>query len=262
MQDYYTTLGLDPKAELKQIKAAYRNLAFQYHPDRNQLDKTCLEKMKAINEAYAVLSDPQKRLEYDRLRQQFGTSAHQHFRQSYTEEDIFRGSDIYQAFEEMARTFGLRGGDDIFKQFYGQGFRRFEFNRPGFSARGFIFTGGFGGLKPGRKPVLRPVSINRMAQFLLEKVGCIGRPQKGKDLQDRIVITPEMARQGGPYAYFLKSKAKKLIVKIPPGIKNGQRIRLAGMGLDAKGGAPPGDLFLSIRIHRPFLEKLKNYLKR
>ncbi len=176
MQDYYTVLGLDPQAELKQIKAAYRNLAFQYHPDRNQSDKACLEKMKAINEAYAVLSDPRKRLEYDRLRQQFGTSAHQHFRQSFTEEDIFRGSDIYQAFEEMAQAFGLRGGDDVFKQFYGQGFRRFEFNRPGFSARGFIFTGGFSGLKPGRKAVSRPASINRMAQFLLGKIGGIGRP--------------------------------------------------------------------------------------
>ena len=64
-QDYYTLLGIDPKAEPQQIKAAYRNLAFQYHPDRNNADAASAEKMKAINEAYAVLSHPHKRQEYD-----------------------------------------------------------------------------------------------------------------------------------------------------------------------------------------------------
>ena len=140
-QDYYTILGIDPKAEPQQIKAAYRNLAFQYHPDRNRGDAASAEKMKRINEAYAVLSHPNKRQEYDRLRQQYGPSAYHQFRQSYSEQDIFKGSDIHQIFEEMARAFGLRGGEEIFKEFYGQGYRSFEFKRPGFFARGFIFSG-------------------------------------------------------------------------------------------------------------------------
>jgi len=258
-QDYYSILGIDPRAEPRQIKAAYRNLAFQYHPDRNPADTARAEKMKAINEAYAVLSHPHKREEYDRLRQQFGPSAYHQFRQSYTEQDIFKDSDIHQIFEDMARAFGLRGGDDIFKEVYGQGYRSFEFKRPGFSARGFIFSGRL--MRPGlnRKQVAAPGYLGRLSKFLLEKISGVTLPEKGKDRQDGIDITPAMARQGGPYAYFFKEKSKKLVVKVPAGIKNGQRIRLAGMGTDGKGGASAGDLYLTVRIRKSVLQKIKDY---
>lgn len=256
-QDYYTLLGIDTTAEPQQIKAAYRTLAFQYHPDRN---KAGAEKMKAINEAYAVLSHPQKRQEYDRLRLQFGPSAYRQFRESHSEQDIFRDSDIYQIFEEMARTFGLRGGDDIFKEFYGQGYRSFEFKRPGFSAKGFIFSGRPNRPGSDRKRVALPGYLGWLSKVFLEKIGGLQLPERGKDRQDQIRISPEMARQGGPYAYFLKEKSRKLVVQVPAGIKDGQRIRLAGMGSDGKSGASPGDLYLTVRIQKPIFKKIRDYL--
>jgi DnaJ-class molecular chaperone len=80
--DYYQTLEVDQKASSKQIKEAYRKLAFKYHPDRNSENPDTAEKMKKVNEAYAVLSDATKRREYDTLRQQFGSSAYSQFRQN------------------------------------------------------------------------------------------------------------------------------------------------------------------------------------
>lgn len=261
-KDYYTILGIDPKAEFKQVKAAYRNLAFQYHPDRNNADSGSAEKMKAINEAYAVLSHPQKRREYDRLRLQFGPSACHQFRQRYSEQDIFKGSDIHRIFEEMAQSFGLRGGDDIFKEFYGQGYRRFEFKRQGVFVKGFIFSGGFKRSQPNLNRASGPGYLGRLSKFLLGKFSRAEAPEKGEDLNDTILITPEMAHQGGPYAYFLKEKSKKLVVKVPAGIRDRQRIRLPGMGTDGKGGASAGDLYLTVRMRKPILERIKDYWRK
>ena len=69
--DYYATLGLPPQAETRQIKEAYRRLAFEHHPDRNRDTPSAADTMKRINEAYAVLSHPAKRREYDALRERF-----------------------------------------------------------------------------------------------------------------------------------------------------------------------------------------------
>ena len=87
--------------------------------------------MKRINEAYAALSHPAKRREYDALRERFGPSAHSRFfRTSHTEQDIFSGSDINAVFEELARSFGFRGFEEIFRDVYGQSSQGFEFKRP------------------------------------------------------------------------------------------------------------------------------------
>ena len=116
--DYYQMLGIGESATSDQIKQAYRKLAFEYHPDRNK-DPAMTEKMKDINEAYAVLSNASKRREYDLLKSQYGSFAYDHFRQSHTANDIFRGSDINQIFEEFAKTFGFRSSSDIFRESYG-----------------------------------------------------------------------------------------------------------------------------------------------
>lgn len=260
--DYYQILGVPPDADIKQIKEAYREQALAYHPDRNQNDAAATEKMKLVNEAYAVLADTDKRREYDALRHQFGSNAHQHFRQQYTYQDIFKDSDIHHIFDEISRAFGLRGVDEIFKEFYGSGYRQFEFRRPGFSAKGFFFGGAFQ-FRPsgqhGRPPFKLP--FGRLTQFLLEKVGGIAIPEDGKDIQDSIRISPGQADQGGPFAYRHRQTSKKLIVKIPSGIRSGQRIRLTGLGAAGKAGGNPGDLYLKVRIHRPLIQKLTKTIK-
>ncbi len=136
--DYYRLLGVDENATTRQLKDAYRKLAYRFHPDRSPDNPEAAEQMKSINEAYAVLADINKQGDYDSLRQRYGDTAHSRFRQSYSDQDIFRGSDIHQVFEEMARAFGVRGVEDIFREFYGPGYRSFEFRRPGMFAQGVL----------------------------------------------------------------------------------------------------------------------------
>lgn len=253
-RDYYRDLGVSSGASEKEIKEAYRKLAFRYHPDRNRDDAGAAVRMKSINEAYAVLSDPRKRSEYDALRSRFGSSAHGRFRQARTHEDIFRGSDVHEIFEEMARSFGLRGFDDIFKEFYGSEYRTFSFRGPGgMRGKGGVFFGG-AARRGGRRRGLR-----NLARTLLETAGWPAQPRKGEDALEEIVLSEETAAAGGPYAHRSRDRGKKLIVKIPPGVREGQRIRLAGMGKPGRGG-PPGDLYLKVKIRKPLLQKLRGWV--
>jgi DnaJ-class molecular chaperone len=256
-RDYYEILGVPSDAGEKQIKAAYRKLAFQYHPDRNKGDSKSADKMKAVNEAYAVLSNPSKRRDYDDMKRQYGSSAYNRFRSSYTESDIFRGSDINRIFEDMARAFGFRGFDDIFNEAYGEGYRTFEFKRPGFSARGFVFTG------PMRRSAQKqapPLVLGKLSRYLLEKLTGVELPQNGADVTEMIDLTAQEALEGGPYPYDYRKKSKKLVVMLPKGLREGQRIRLGGMGEEGKGGAKPGDLYLTVKIRKPLMQRLKDLI--
>jgi DnaJ-class molecular chaperone len=257
--DYYQVLNVDQNATPAQIKEAYRQLAFKYHPDRNDGDPAASEKMKRINEAYAVLSNPAKKSEYDNLRVRFGSSAYTHFRKNYTEQDIFSGSDINHIFEEMAKAFGLRGSDEIFREFYGRGFQQFEFKRPGIHTRGYVFRRPW---KTGHQPRAQfPLrgNMGHIVRFMLKKIGGVQLPEDGADIHDNLYLAAQQALQGGPFAYYLRRRSKKLVVKIPPGIREGQRIRLAGMGETGKDGGKPGDLFLKIHIRKPLLEGIKAF---
>ena len=260
--DYYQILEVDQTASPRQVKEAYRKLAFKYHPDRNSENPAAGEKMKKLNEAYAVLSDPVKRREYDTLKQHYGSSAYSQFRQNYTEQDIFSGSDINQILEQMARAFGLRGFDEIFKEFYGQGYQHYEFRKPGFFARSYTFSGPrqARGMNYAGFPLQG--FFGKLTRLFLKKFSGIEWPEDGHDIFDSISLSPEHARQGGPYAYYLREKDKKLVVQIPAGVRHNQSIRLAAMGTNGKGGGKSGDLYLKVRIQKPLLQRLKDFLSK
>jgi DnaJ-class molecular chaperone len=259
-KDYYQILNVEKTAGSKQIKEAYRQLAFRYHPDKNKENPEASEKMKYINEAYAVLSDPEKRREYDAIKQQFGASAYSQFRNNYSEKDIFSGSDINHIFEEMSKAFGFRGFEDVFKEFYGKDYRTFQFKRPGFFAGGFILSGTFGKRRHQQSQISLPNKLKKLSGFILKTIGGVELQKNGANISDVITLSSQQALEGGPYAYFLKKKSKKLIVKIPPGVKDGQRIRLAAMGEDGKGGGSSGDLYLEVKIRKPLIQKIKGVI--
>ncbi len=261
-KDYYQILGVERTAGGQEIKEAYRRLAFQYHPDRNRGEAAAVEKMKEINEAYAVLSDPEKRNRYDLLQQRYGTGAHDRFRQKYSEQDIFRGSDINQIFEEMAKTFGFRGFEEIFRDFHTQ-YRTTEFRGPGMFGRVFVFGSGFrggsrtpGAQVSGQQGIFARI-VSRLGQYALGKV--LGNlASGGKDAYGTLTLDEREAMRGGTVVYLDERRARQLKITIPPGIKEGQMVRLRGMGSNTGG---EGDLYLRVAIRRPVLRKVREFLK-
>ena len=261
-KDYYEILGLAKNAGFKQVRDAYRKLALQYHPDRNKDDQAAAERMKEINEAYAVLSDSQKRKEYDTMKEAYGSSAYNRYRQTHTEQDIFRGSDIQQIFEEMSRIFGFRSFDDIFRESYGSGYSTFEFRRPGVFGR--IVVGGFGGGQ-GAEPRIDAQTflegpMGKLMRYGLKKKWGIELPGRGRDLSDGISISADLAQAGGKMEYFSKKTGKTFSLTIPPNMKEGQKLRLKGMGEPGLNGGPAGDLYVVIRTRTSLEQKAKSFL--
>ncbi|ABC77493.1 DnaJ C-terminal domain-containing protein [Syntrophus aciditrophicus] len=213
-EDYYKILELEKTATSDEIKKAYRKLALKYHPDKNPDNKEAEEKFKKISEAYAVLSDPEKRKQYD----SFGSDT---FSQRYTQEDIFRNFDINSILREMG--FGGLGG-------YGPSGSR--------TYRGRNRTYGTqGGYDP-------------FAELFGEQAQYARVPQKGQDLQYNLSITLEEAVFGGEKKIALQKgdKVDELNIKIPKGINTGKKLRLAGKGNPGLEGGPPGDLYLNITV--------------
>ncbi len=212
-EDYYKLLGLDKEATAEDIKKAYRKLALKWHPDKNPNNKAAEEKFKKISEAYAVLSDPKKKEEYD----SFGSA--DQFRQRYTQEDIFRGFDL----NDILRGFGF--GDAG-----GAGPRNFR------TSRGGGFTSQQGG----------PFSDI----FEGERQRFNRAPQKGQDFEYNLSITLEESVLGAEKKLALQKddSVEEINFKIPPGINSGKKLRLAGKGgLETDGGIP-GDLYINISI--------------
>lgn len=259
-RDYYQILDVAPDARPGDIKDSYRKLAFRYHPDRNRENPAAAEKMKQLNEAYAVLSDADKRRQYDMLRSQYGSSAQEKFRQSYSDQDIFRGSDIHKIFEEMAKAYGIRGFDAVFREFYAKGQGPLRYHQTGRPGGGFIFDIPSG--NAGGKRSFRSTAANRLVQLLLKRIANVEMPQDGADITEIIKLSPEKAKTGGPYAYYHRRNAKKLIVKIPVDVRENQRIRLSGQGETGQSGGKNGDLLLKVRIDKPLLSRLKDMLRR
>ena len=246
-KDYYKILGVSEKAGQAEIKKAYRNLAFLHHPDRSTGNE---EMMKEINEAYAVLSNPVKRNEYDSLRQRYGSFARDQFRQTHSDQDIFRDSDIGQIFEELSRAFGFSRPEDIFSRnnFYGPHYRTFEFKVYGGPGLGSLFLGGMASL---------------IQNLVAKKLG-LDLPKNGRDLYDVISITPEEAAAGGKvtYRYQKQGSTRELLVTLPGGIRDGQKIKLKGLGEKGRNGGKDGDLYLKAGIRKSFLGMIKSLLKK
>jgi DnaJ-class molecular chaperone len=276
-KDYYKVLGVAEDAPSEQIKKTYRKLAFEYHPDRNPGKE---EMMKEINEAYAVLSDTTKRRDYDSYRQSYGFFARDRFRQTYTEEDIFRNSDIERVFAEFSRAFGFSSPEDIFSRntFYGGQFRTFQFKGPGFSGRSFFF---FGPASKAYQDTMKAYQhqtnevpgyqssifsrllfrgIKAFQKSMAKKYG-LELPERGEDVEDQIIISPEIASKGGKirYRYANPVNPRYIMIKVPAGVKESQRIRLKGMGKNGSYGGESGDLYLRVRIRKSFLEKIREF---
>lgn len=213
-RDYYDILGVPRSATAEDIKRAYRKLAVKYHPDKNPGDKAAEERFKQINEAYAVLSDPEKRKQYDT----FGAEG---FHQRFTQEDIFRGFDVGDLFRE----FGF-GTEDIFGRIFGTYFGG-KSQRSGGRFTGFDF-GSF-----------RDLGQTHGHQAL-----------RGQDVEMVLQVTLEEVAMGAErrISYRLGDRTETLSVKIPKGIESGKRLRLAGKGEAGPYGGPPGDLYLRVEV--------------
>lgn len=277
-KDYYRVLGVGEGATVEEIKKTYRKLAFQYHPDKNPGSE---EMMKEINEAYAVLSDERKRNEYDSFRYRYGPSARDQFRQSYAEQDIFKDSDIYQIFEELSKAFGFSRPEDLFSRsnFYGNQYRTFEFKGPGVFGRGAFFFRPMqndyreqikryqhqtedAAYRPSLSSRLLLKGLKLFQQHVAKKYG-IEIPENGMDWGDVIKITSEEAATGGKieYRYGQGNNPRDILVKIPAGIRNGQKIKLKGLGAEGKHGGLPGDLYLRVKLHVPILRRIAGFFK-
>ncbi|OPX95298.1 MAG: Chaperone protein DnaJ [Syntrophorhabdus sp. PtaU1.Bin002] len=262
-KDYYRILSIEREATPQQIKEAYRKLALEYHPDRNEGDKDAVEKMKELNEAYAVLSDSEKKRHYDRLRGDYGSDAYDRFRQTYTEQDIFRGSDINQVFEEMARSFGFRHFDDVFRDFYGQGYRSFEFRRPGVFGGGFLFFRfPEGGQNQQVDPTQKNITFGLLGKFagylLKNALGVQGEKQE-RDRYDVIMLDAEEGRRGTKISYTDRVTSRRFIIAIPVGVREGQIIRLKGAAGNNGYERRAGDLYLKVRFRKGLFEKAKRF---
>src|SRR3954471_7129929 len=217
-RDYYETLGVPKTAKEDEIRTAFRKLARKYHPDVAKDKKEAEEKFKQINEAYEVLSDPEKRKKYDQLGANWNQPG------GFQAPPDWGGQQPGGGFHR----YGSGGGD---------GGVEFEFGGTGFSDFFETFFGGgrgrsaFGGFGRGEASA-----------------------ERGNDVEADIMVPLEEALHGARRTISLRrsgsNKVETYQVKIPKGVREGQRIRLAGQGEAGERGGKSGDLFLRVRLAR------------
>jgi len=275
--EYYKTLGLDKNASPEEIKKAFRKLAVKFHPDRNPGDKSAEDKFKDINEAYAVLSDPQKKEQYDT----YGSSG---FHKQYSQEDIFRNFDFGGTFKDM----GMGGGEDIFSRLFG--------GRSGRGGRGGFRAGpqrgsdlemetdvSFRDSVQGAEKVIAfrrngvreelkvkiPAGVDNGSKIRITGKG--GQGEGGGPAGDLFLIIrtlpdPVFIRDGGdlfversiPFSAACLGVSLEVPtlegdkrIKVPAGIQPGTKIRLKGCGVKTLASNTKGDLYVKIGVHVP-----------
>jgi curved DNA-binding protein len=217
-RDYYETLGVSKTATEDEIRGAFRKLARKYHPDVAKDKKAAEEKFKQINEAYEVLSDPEKRKRYDQLGANWDQPG------GFQPPPDWGGQQPGGGFYRYGTggdgggvefEFGGTGFSDFFEAFFGGG-------------RGRSAFGGFGRGQP--------------------------EAERGSDVEADIMVPLEEALNGATRTVSLRRAGSKKVetyqVKIPRGVREGQRIRLAGQGEAGERGGKSGDLFLRVRLAR------------
>ncbi len=261
-RDFYDVLGVQKGATKDEIKAAYRKMALQYHPDRNKSPEA-EERFKEISEAYAVLSDDDKRAQYDA----YGREG---VYQKYGQEDIFRGANFQDIFRDMG--FGYGGGfDDILSAFFGVGGGRRGGPRRGedltmhlqmkledvvndstteveIPRTEFCRVCGGNGAAPGTAPKkcsqcggagqVQRVQSTGFARFIrVETCGkCRGTGS--------IVETPCKECRGSGRVRV----QRKIRIQVPAGVDDGHTLRLRGEGAAGEAGTPPGDLYVVVNM--------------
>jgi molecular chaperone DnaJ len=258
-KDFYDVLGVPKNAPKEQIKESYRKLALQYHPDRNK-SPGAEEKFKEISEAYAVLSDDEKRRQYDAYGQEG-------FFQRYTDEDIFRGVNFGDVFRDM----GFGGFNDVFAQFFGGGQRQrpnrgedltyhMQLNLEDLVSDStkeieiprteVCQTCNGSGAKPGTSP---------------HQCGTCGGTGQVQKVQSagfaRLVRIAPCSRCNGR-GYIIESpcrecrgkgtveRQRKISLVVPAGLDDGHTLRLKGEGDAGENGSPPGDLYVVVNVRR------------
>jgi molecular chaperone DnaJ len=272
-KDFYAVLGVPRTATADEIKKAYRKLARELHPDHNPGNTQAEERFKAVSEAYDVLSDAEKRREYDEMRQLFGSGA---FRRGARGEGGATQFDMSDLFGDGAggapgdRRFGGAGFSDLFSSIFSGG------ARPGAPRRGPLrgrdveaevtldFRDAVGGVtlplslrspgvcdtchgngaKPGTIPKTCPVCHG--SGLTTSNQGSFSFSEPCRECQGVGSIVeqkcPECHGTGGV------TKTRTLNVRIPSGVADGQKIRLAGRGEPGERGGPTGDLYVVIKV--------------
>jgi len=284
-KDYYKILGVPRNASQEEIKKAYRRLALKYHPDRNKGNKEAEERFKEINEAYAVLGDPEKRRQYDML----GADG---FQSKFSQEDIFRGFDFESIFKDFGIGFGGRVRDifsELFRDFgtgFDSGFERRQTYHTGIKGRDLIYElpVSLEEVAKGAKKTIsynaggrqETISINIPAgikdgQKLRVRgkgePGPYGGPRGDLYVQIKVLEHPLFKKEGDDIFYKQRIKfsdavfgteievptvyGKKLKLKVPPGTQSGAKLRIKGYGLPRSDGRGKGDQYVEIHISVP-----------
>ncbi len=228
-KDYYSVLGVSKSASEKDIKQAFRKLAREYHPDLNPDDEQAEDRFKEVNEAYEVLSDPEKRKLYD----QFGSEWKTWQQRGGKPEDFWQ----QWGGQPGSRPGGTRytyttgpggfGDEDLFSDFFQQLF------------------GGLGGASGQR---YGPEVAGDFRDLFGGGLGSRGRsqPRRGRNYEQPVEITLEEAYHGTKRLFQIGDQ--RIEVSIPAGARSGTRVRVAGKGAPGAAGGPAGDLFLVIEV--------------